>query len=154
MINLNSKIWGPPGWFFIESIAISLPDNITFILQNEIKHFFIALSSLLPCEKCRYHFSDYIKKTDMMNIDFSTKKNVLKWVNNLHNQIRKRNNSSTISLEKTLKYYDSQYNIQSKTSYIDIFYIMIFTFIVFLLIKFLYFPKPPNTELDPSNFSS
>jgi hypothetical protein len=28
--NLNPKIWGPSGWFFIDSIVLSYPDNPTF----------------------------------------------------------------------------------------------------------------------------
>ena len=47
MINLNPKIWGPHAWFFIESIAIGLPDTIPIETQNELKHFFISISFLL-----------------------------------------------------------------------------------------------------------
>lgn len=141
MINLNSNVWGPHAWFFIESITIALPDNISSSLQNELKHFFFSFSYLLPCEKCRYHFSEYIKKTNMMKIDFSKKEKVLKWINTIHNEIRKRNGSETINIEKTVKYYDNQYNIATKTSYKDIFYIIIFIIIIIFLLKYFYFTK-------------
>lgn len=143
MINLNPKIWGPHGWFFIESIALSLPDKIPFILQNEIKHFLISLSSLLPCEKCRYHFSEYIKKTNMMEADFSTKNQVFKWINDSHNNVRIINNNKIINLEDTIAYYDNQYINGTKTSYIDILYIIIFIFIIIYLIKNFYFLNSP-----------
>lgn len=143
MINLNPKIWGPHGWFFIESIVLSLPDKIPFILQNEIKHFLISLSSLLPCEKCRYHFSEYIKKTNMMEADFSTKNQVFKWINDSHNNVRIINNKKTINLEDTIAYYDKQYINEIKTSYIDILYIIIFIFIIIYLIKVFYFLNSP-----------
>jgi hypothetical protein len=135
MINLDSKIWGPHGWFFIESIVIALPENISPSLQKELKHFFISLSSLLPCEKCRYHFLKYIKKTNIMDIDFSKKDKVLKWINTVHNEIRKRNGSNTISIEKTIKYYDDKYNTKIKTSFKDILYIIIFIIIILLLLR-------------------
>jgi hypothetical protein len=139
MINLNPTIWGPRAWFFIDSIVIALPNNISSSLQNELKHFFIALSSLLPCEKCRYHFAEYIKKTDIMNVNFSTKDRVLKWVNNVHNEVRKRNNSKTINVVNTVKYYDDIYS--SKTTYKDILYLVLFIVIVGILIKYFYFGK-------------
>jgi hypothetical protein len=139
MINLNPKIWGPHAWFFIDSLIISLPNNISLNLQNELKHFFISLSALLPCEKCRYHFSEYIKKTDIMNINFSSKDRVLKWINNLHNDVRKRNNSKTINIVNRVKYYDDIYS--SKTQYKDIIYIIIFLIIVGILIRYFYFGR-------------
>ena len=135
MINLHSDVWGPHAWFFIDSIVIALPDNISLNLQNQLKNFLFSFSSLLPCEKCRYHFSEYVNKTNMINADFSKKDTVIKWVNTLHNDIRKRNNSQPFSIEKTLKYYDKQYNSVSKNSYKDFFIIFIFICVILYLLK-------------------
>ena len=139
MINLHSDIWGPHAWFFIDSIVIALPDNISLNLQNQLKNFLFSFSSLLPCEKCRYHFSEYVNKTNMINADFSKKETVLKWVNTIHNNIRKKNGSEPFSIEKTLKYYDKQYSTESKNSYKDFFIILIFVCIVLYLLKHFYF---------------
>ncbi len=139
MINLHSDVWGPHAWFFIDSIVIALPDNISLNLQNQLKNFLFSFSSLLPCEKCRYHFSEYVNKTNMINADFSKKDTVIKWVNTLHNDIRKRNNSQPFSIEKTLKYYDKQYNSVSKNSYKDFFIIFIFICVILYLFKHFYF---------------
>ncbi len=147
MINLNPKIWGPHAWFLIESIAISLPDTITIETQNELKHFFISLSFLLPCETCRNHFSEYVKATDIMNIDFSTKTKVLTWINNIHNQVRKRNKCKNITIDKTIKYYNEKYNIETKSSYLDIFLIVLFVIGILLVIKYVYFTN--STPLVP-----
>ena len=151
MINLHSDIWGPHAWFFIDSIVIALPDNISLNLQIQLKNFFFSFSSLLPCEKCRYHFSEYVNKTNMINADFSKKETVLKWVNTIHNNIRKRNGSlanrqtrsvfgsEPFTIEKTLKYYDKQYSSGSKNSYKDFFIIFIFICVVLYLLKHFYF---------------
>ena len=149
MINLNPKIWGPHAWFFIESIAISLPDTITLETQNELKHFFISISFLLPCETCRNHFSEYIKKTDIMNIDFSTKTKVLTWINNIHNEVRKRNKCKTIPIDKTVKYYNEKYNIETKSSYVDIFFVGLFIIGLLVLIKYLFFNNTSNPISNP-----
>lgn len=141
MTNLNPAVWGPHAWFFIESVVIALPDTVTVELQNELKHFFISISFLLPCEKCRHHFSEYIKTTDIMNTDFSTKKKVLIWVNNIHNEVRKRNKNKTVGLENTIQYYNSKYNLETKTSYVDIFFICIFIIGLIVILKYLFFPN-------------
>lgn len=147
MINLNPTIWGPHAWFFIESIAISLPDSIPLETQNELKHFFISISFLLPCETCRNHFSEYVKKTDLMNIDFSTKTKVLIWINNIHNEVRKRNKCKNIPIDKTIKYYNEKYNIETKNSYLDLFLIGIFIIGLILVIKYIYFSKPIEAQV-------
>lgn len=152
MTNLNPKIWGPHAWFFIESIAISLPDVIPIETQNELKHFFISISFLLPCETCRNHFSEYVKSTDIMNIDFSTKIKVLTWINTIHNEVRKRNKCKSIGIDKTVKYYNEKYNIETKSSYLDIFLIGLFIVGIVLVIKYVYFSSP-STLVNPPNLS-
>lgn len=138
MVNLNPKIWGPHGWFFIESIIIALPNNIDLNMQNELKHFFISLQSLLPCEKCRLHFSEYIKKTDIVNYDFSNKNNVIKWINSAHNNVNTINNTNNISIDDMIKLYNDKYNIETKTSYCDIGFIIVYLLLIIYLIKLFY----------------
>jgi hypothetical protein len=145
MVNLNPKIWGPHAWFFIESIAISLPEIIPIETQNELKHFFISISFLLPCETCKNHFSEYNKKTDIMNIDFSTKTKVFKWINDIHNGVRKRNGYPIITIDKTIKYYNEKYNIETKSSYVNIFFIIIFIIGLILIIKYIFFSNLTDT---------
>ena len=135
MINLNPKIWGPHAWFFIESIIIALPNNIDTNMQNELKHFFISLQSLLPCEKCRLHFSEYLKKTNIIDYDFSTKDNVINWVYSLHNNVNSINNKKHISIDKMLQFYNDKYNIETKSSYYDIGFIIIYLLLIIYLIK-------------------
>ena len=135
MTNLNPKIWGPHAWFFIDSVVIGLPDNISNELQIQLKYFFVSMSFLLPCESCRLHFTNYLKTT---NIDFSTKTKVLKWVNNIHNNVRKNNKTKNISLEKTIQYYNSIYN--QKTEFYDVFFLSLFVVGLLFIIKFILFP--------------
>lgn len=138
MINLNPTVWGPHAWFLIDSIILSFPDKPDTELQNELKQFFFSLSKLLPCEKCRYHFSEYIKKTDLINIDFSSKDKIIKWINTIHNNISQNNNGKQINIKNMLKFYDTKYNIDTKTSFIDIMYLIISIFIIILIIKYFY----------------
>ena len=69
------------------------------------------------------------------------------------NNIRKRNSlltnrqtqsvfgSEPFTIEKTLKYYDKQYNSVSKNSYKDFFIIFIFICIILYLLKYFYTNK-------------
>lgn len=56
--NLNPKVWGPEGWSFLKSCARACD-------EDSFPHYaaFVALlPHVLPCEKCRHHAEDYIKK--------------------------------------------------------------------------------------------
>jgi uncharacterized membrane protein len=85
-----------------------------------------------------------------MNIDFSTKKKVLTWINNIHNDVRKRNKCKSITVDKTIKYYNEKYNIETKSSYLDMFFIAIFIIGLLVIIKYFFFPSQPVV----SNFAS
>ena len=61
-VNLNSDIWGAHGWFFCESICLGYPDKPTKEDKQQYKNFFYSFPYVIPCYKCRLHFSEYIKK--------------------------------------------------------------------------------------------
>jgi hypothetical protein len=133
-INLNPKIWGPHAWFFIDSIALSLPPHLDNNLQQQLKNFFISFSLLLPCESCKNHFSDYMKKTNLINYDFSTKDNVIFWINNLHNIIRISNNSNQFSINSMYQFYINKYS-----NYYNYYNYNYYIFIILLLISIIFF---------------
>jgi hypothetical protein len=138
-INLNPKIWGPHAWFFIDSILLSLPLHLDHNLQLQLKNFFLSFSLLLPCELCRNHFIEYINETDLINYDFSNKHNIILWLNNLHNIIRKSNNSKEISINDMYKYYTNQYSNNNYNNYnYNYFLIIIFLIIIIISIYYLY----------------
>jgi hypothetical protein len=130
--NYNPLIWGPKAWFFIDTIILSLPDTLDIQLQKTTKDFFINLQLLLPCEKCRFHYTNYINN-NINNIDFSKKKDIQDFIFRLHNEISIRNKKNPRTTEQVLQYYDKQYkNIDRKY---DIFYLIILILIILYIIK-------------------
>ncbi len=73
--------WGPPFWTVIETIADAFPENNPPAeVTNAAQMFFITLKVLLPCEKCRNHYTDYITKNPPPLIG---KKELSEWVSKL-----------------------------------------------------------------------
>lgn len=140
-INLDPQIWGSSAWCFLESICIALPNKLSKNMETELKHFFMSLSSLLPCEKCRFHYSKYLVKTDITNIDFSKKQFILKWINNLHNNVRIRTGKQTISSESMINYYNTKYNIDTITTFKDMGILALFIILLVILLRLLYIEK-------------
>lgn len=131
-IDFNPKIWGPKKWFILETIVRSLPSELSLDLQNIVKNYFITTSQLLPCSICRTHMDQYIIKTNMINLDFSLKDNIIEWLNNFHN--------SKLEFKRTIvavnNYYKKEYD-KYNTSYLDLLYIIIIIIIVTISIKIL-----------------
>jgi hypothetical protein len=140
-IDLNPKIWGSHAWFFLESITIGLPENVNEKTETELKHCLMSLTTLIPCEVCRGHYSKYLVKTDIVNIDFSKRSNVLKWINNLHNKVRMRTGKEPGSVDKMVMYYNTKYNIDTTTSYRDIFTLVMFVIFLLVVIRLLHIER-------------
>mgnify|MGYP005655987525 CR=1 FL=1 len=111
--NLNPEIWGPHAWFFLESVTLGYPDNPTKIDKIKAKNFFLLLEHMIPCEKCRYNYSQHLKKYPISNEILSNKLNLFKWINNIHNSV---NIKKYKDVNTSLKYYIDLYSDHKSTS--------------------------------------
>ena len=130
IINYDPTIWGPHEWFFLETMVRSLPETLDDNLQSKLKMHFVTLSYLLPCEICQKHFSTYIKESRLDKLDFSKKKNVIHWLNDLHN--------SRLDNKRTIKQVDNYYEkiYQNNTqSYKDLIILFVTVTIILLILK-------------------
>lgn len=92
-MSVDSKHWGPGLWDFMYSMAhIYDPEN-----KDNVNKFLIDLQNVLPCEVCQKHYKEYIEKTPPDLIDKTT---FQKWINDLHNTIRKQSSQNEISIEQ------------------------------------------------------
>jgi hypothetical protein len=113
--DLNSEVWGPSGWFFAESICLAYPDNATEKEKEQYKNFFHSFPNILPCTKCRKHFSDYLKLNPLSDSVLSSKENLVIWILNAHNNVNKINSKKRIQLSDFYEYYNNKYKMDVKT---------------------------------------
>lgn len=124
-MNLNPKIWGPHAWFFLDSIVMGADnDNL-----QTLKSFFEQIKYVLPCEKCRLHYTEYLRTNPLD--DVSTKDELLIWLHNLHNKVRVRNGSEPRNIKSVLKFYNQQYNTSRVISYCTITLAIVAIFVIF-----------------------
>ena len=109
-IDLESSIWGPNAWFFIDSICLSYPLNPTNNEKKQYKKFFYSFPVILPCFKCRIHFNEYLLDNPLNDHILSSKDNLINWILGAHNRIRDK----PIRLEDFFSYYNNKYNINVK----------------------------------------
>ena len=106
----NPNYWGPGAWRFFETVAFAYPDNPTEQEQIAAKQFFNSLTELLPCEKCRKHFSQNIKT---MPVNVTNKHTLSEWVTNLHNHVNKLNNKPHYDYSTVVSKYNQEGSCKS-----------------------------------------
>lgn len=92
------------------------------------------LQHVLPCEKCKSHYKQNIKKYDLKN-SLGSRQDLVKWLIDLHNDINKDNGKPIWSYSDVFNKYQRMYQSDSLINKMIIFMIIC---IVLILIFFLY----------------
>lgn len=85
--------WGPAGWVYLKSVALTFPKNPTAEEQQQYYGFFMAAGHTLPCIRCRMH---YLETWNRVPIDMSSRRSVAEWIHNLENEVNERNGKPTV----------------------------------------------------------
>ena len=86
MHGVDPYYWGPSAWRFYHSVAYAYSINPTVDEKNAAKKFIISLSKLLPCFKCRNHYSVNLSDFDLDDVVLN-RYNFMKFVIDLHNRV-------------------------------------------------------------------
>jgi hypothetical protein len=146
-MNLNPKVWGPHGWFFIESIVLSLPNKLNYEQKNIYKNFFTSLQDILPCEGCREHYNQNLIKYPLTDTVLSKKENMIRWILNVHNNVRRNNKNMPISINHFFEYYNKQYDDNYNKNKISKdcnfkYYISIIIILILIIFIFIFYKSP------------
>ncbi len=106
--NLLPKKWGPHAWYFLESVALGLPDKPCKQDKLRIKKWFILLQYMLPCEKCRYHYKTHLDNNPLTDEILSSKASIFNWILKVHSLASQKEVNYQDSMEFYLKEYDGQ----------------------------------------------
>lgn len=78
--------WGPPAWAFIFAVIDEMDE---YPRDTEYyRMFFESLKGVLPCEKCRFHYTRYI---DVNPPPVWSREAMRSWAEVLRSKIRERN---------------------------------------------------------------
>lgn len=148
-LNLNPKIWGSHGWFFIDGIILGYPDKPGFRIKNAIKNFLISMQYLLPCQTCRMNFRKNLMYYPLTDKVLSSKNNLLQWSMNIQNEIchQNRNYYKFKSLKDVFKFYKKMYSeLNSNRNQMNSLFngggsIVFIIFVVLLIFIFIFYRK-------------
>lgn len=132
--NIVPDMWGPSGWKFMHYITFAYPDSPTDEDKENMKNFFISVSKVLPCKKCRNNFKKHTEKYPLTEEILESRYNLTRWLIDIHNEVNIMNGKKTVTYEEALEIYLKNNNtiVSFNTALIIvIFIIVIFSFVVF-----------------------
>ena len=127
---MEPNIWGPHAWLFLHTITLNFPDNPTKEEKEKYKQFFILLSDVLPCDKCKKHYLENIKNFPI-NVD--SKESLTKWLFTIHNEINIINNKNQFNYTDFINKYSDIYNKGKNINII--LYIILIIVVIFIFLK-------------------
>jgi hypothetical protein len=96
-IAMITKVWGPPTWFFLHSMAMSYPKKIN---ENNPEHrkrrnamfqFLSNLGDILPCPICGVSYNTYIKDPYLSIWNhLNSRANLIEFIYKIHNKVNKK----------------------------------------------------------------
>ena len=126
---MNPEIWGPGAWIFLHTITLNYPNNPDIDVIDYHKNFFILLKNIIPCEKCKKHYSQYLIDNPIDDV-LNNKQDFVIWLNKLHNVINVRNNKPEMNIKNMIKLYKKKYS--EKNNFKMYILILLFVIIIFL----------------------
>jgi hypothetical protein len=111
----SNKEWGPLLWTILHGLAEKLGNQrVELMASDEAREMVLVLRFVLhimPCEKCRNHYHDYLKKNPID--EFSQRRGevlrqaVRMWLWKLHEHVNETNGLSSFPIEELTPKYTS-----------------------------------------------
>lgn len=109
---MNPSIWGPPTWFFLHTLAFNYPENPSEKNKEDYQEFFESFTEVLPCEKCKKHFTKNMKDYP---IQLESREELSNWLIFMHNEVNELNNKPLWNYDQVFEKYNDIYNPKNKS---------------------------------------
>jgi hypothetical protein len=130
--NFDPLIWGSKGWFFLDTIILSYPNNPTDEQKKNYAEFFYSLTNVLPCQKCANNYYHHLKNNPLTDDHLTSREKLIKWWLKIHNLSRLDMNKDLIKYDDFIEYYGNTY--KSKTNNVSMLKNIIYSCLFFLII--------------------
>ena len=110
---MDPSVWGPPLWRKMHLKTFNYPENPTQKDKIGIIKYFNSVINVLPCEKCRKHYSELFQKVPITPF-LDSREAIINWVIYIHNEVSKSLGKEQYSLDQVIKNYDLIYNKKYK----------------------------------------
>jgi len=103
-MRLPPSVWGPFFWHTMHITALSYPEKPTYAHKRAAKDFFESLAHLIPCPKCREHYSTHLQKFPI-SPHLDRREDLFRWTVNVHNAVNKALDKPPVSEKESIMFY-------------------------------------------------
>lgn len=103
-MRLPPSVWGPFFWHTIHITALSYPEKPSYAHKRAAKDFYESLAHLIPCPKCREHYSTHLQKFPI-SPHLDRREDLFRWTVNVHNVVNKTLDKPTVSEKESILFY-------------------------------------------------
>ncbi len=103
-LSLNPEYWGPHFWEVMYLAAVGFSSEPTVNEKIGFRMFYDSLRYVLPCQKCRKEYDQYVNQFPLTSDDTSSPHKLFDWVYRLHSHVTRRLSKRAVpSLEEAKK---------------------------------------------------
>jgi hypothetical protein len=106
--HLDSRIWGPPFWFFIHTIAMNYPDRANEVTKRKYYDFVQNLPIFIPNVEMGNRFSRLLDKYPVTPY-LDKRESFIRWTVFIHNKINKMIGKPEMDLKDAIEKYNRTY---------------------------------------------
>ena len=103
-MRLPPAVWGPFFWHTIHITALSYPEKPSYAQKRAAKEFYESLAHLIPCPKCREHYSTHLQKFPI-SPHLDRRADLFRWTVNVHNVVNKSLDKPMITEKESIQFY-------------------------------------------------
>jgi len=103
-LKMPPEVWGPIFWHTIHIAAMGYPEKPTYSQKKAAKEFFESLIFLLPCDKCRKHYTQHLAIKPVTQY-LDRRQDLFKWTVDLHNEVNASLQKPRLSESEVIEYY-------------------------------------------------
>ncbi len=139
-MNLDPTVWGPHYWFFLHSMAFNYPKTPNDTIRKKYYDFLQNFDLFIPHRDISKYYKYLLNKYPLKPY-LDSKEDLVKWVWYIHNQVNKKMEKKTYTLQEFYEDYYRQYKT-SKESFILKYtkYIVLLSFVsIFIYFIYIYY---------------
>lgn len=104
------RSWGPAGWTFLHVVSWTYPENPTNQEREEMYVFLHAFSKVLPCKRCRRHWTESLVKAvaSSESPHLSSRAALTRFIVDAHNDVNRRLGKRVLSYDEARRLFDPQ----------------------------------------------
>jgi hypothetical protein len=106
---MNPDIWGPHAWFFLYSVALAYPEDPTNEDKQNYFNFYTSLRNILPCLKCRVHFTENLETHPLNENILGSKKSLFEWLHKIQNEVRTSQGKKPYTLTSSYEFFNKAF---------------------------------------------